>query len=154
MRDIRIRTDTLTHAQRVCRGCGALLSRFNADGSCRACVIGTTRLRCSARFQAGSVHPLRRVRLRRGMTLTTLAGLSGLSASFLCRIENGQRELCRKSHLQALASALPGTAGRPCSLGTRRTGPSEAVNTRVILAAEFRRAVTSPPRSSVPRACR
>jgi transcriptional regulator with XRE-family HTH domain len=40
------------------------------------------------------------------MTLTTLAGLSGLSASFLCRIENGQRELCRKSHLQALASVL------------------------------------------------
>lgn len=40
------------------------------------------------------------------MSLDTLAGLVGLSASFLCRIEHGQRELHRKSHVLALAGAL------------------------------------------------
>lgn len=99
-------TDSLTQVKRVCRGCGAPLSRFNTDGSCRACVISTRPPRCGAGHQAPNIHPLRRVRLCRGMTLATLAGLSGLSAPYLCMIENSQRELCRQSHVQALATAL------------------------------------------------
>lgn len=49
---------------------------------------------------------LRSARLRRGMSLRTLAGLSGLSAGFLSMIENGQRHLDRASHINALADAL------------------------------------------------
>lgn len=52
------------------------------------------------------VHPLRRVRRRRGMSLGTLGGLVGLSPSFLSRIENGKLELRRKSDVLALAAAL------------------------------------------------
>lgn len=49
---------------------------------------------------------LRTARLRRGMTLRTLAGLSGLSVGFLSMVENGQRHLDRTSHINALAEAL------------------------------------------------
>lgn len=41
-----------------------------------------------------------------GMSLATLAGLSGVSAPFLSMIENGQRELRRESHVLALAATL------------------------------------------------
>ena len=51
-------------------------------------------------------HPLRRVRRRRGLTLAVLAELSGLSASFLSMVENGQRALSRRDHVNALAVAL------------------------------------------------
>lgn len=49
---------------------------------------------------------LRSARLRRGMTLRTLAGLSGLSVGFLSMVENGRRHLDRTSHINALAEAL------------------------------------------------
>ena len=51
-------------------------------------------------------HPLRRVRRRRGLTLTVLADLSGLSQSFLSMVETGQRPLSRRDHVNALAAAL------------------------------------------------
>ena len=51
-------------------------------------------------------HPLRRVRRRRGLTLVVLAGMSGLSAPFLSMVENGQRTLSRRDHVNALAAAL------------------------------------------------
>jgi DNA-binding Xre family transcriptional regulator len=98
-------TMTATVVRRRCRGCGRPLSQYNPEKSCRACVTGTNE---SPRpvYESQKVHPLRRARLRRGMTLETLAGLSGLSAATLSRVENGQRELCRKSHITALAAAL------------------------------------------------
>lgn len=40
------------------------------------------------------------------MSLRTLAGLSGLSVSFLSMVENGQRSLDRTGHIVALAEAL------------------------------------------------
>ncbi|MFC6885002.1 MULTISPECIES: helix-turn-helix domain-containing protein [Actinomadura] len=49
---------------------------------------------------------LRALRRWRGMSLDELAGLTGLSKSFLSRAERGQRTLDRRSHLAALASAL------------------------------------------------
>ncbi|WP_067485170.1 helix-turn-helix domain-containing protein [Actinomadura hibisca] len=49
---------------------------------------------------------LRVLRKWRGLTLVELAGLSGLSPSFLSMAERGQRSLDRRSHLAALASAL------------------------------------------------
>lgn len=49
---------------------------------------------------------LRVLRRWRGMTLTELGGLSGLSPSFLSMAERGQRALDRRSHIAALASAL------------------------------------------------
>ena len=49
---------------------------------------------------------LRAARRQRGMSLRTLAGLSGLSAGFLSMVENGQRRLDRTGHITALADAL------------------------------------------------
>lgn len=49
---------------------------------------------------------LRVLRKMRGLTLAQLAGLSGLSTSFLSMAERGQRALDRRSHIAALASAL------------------------------------------------
>lgn len=49
---------------------------------------------------------LRTLRRWRGMTLTEVADLSGLSTSFLSRAERGQRALDRRSHIAALAEAL------------------------------------------------
>jgi transcriptional regulator with XRE-family HTH domain len=51
-------------------------------------------------------HPLRRIRRRRGLTLTVLADLSGLSPSFLSMVETGQRPLRKRDHINALAAAL------------------------------------------------
>jgi transcriptional regulator with XRE-family HTH domain len=49
---------------------------------------------------------LRTLRRWRGMTQAEVAGLSGLSPSFLSMVETGQRPLDRRSHIAALASAL------------------------------------------------
>lgn len=49
---------------------------------------------------------LRTLRRWRGKTQAELAGLAGLSPSFVSMVENGQRPLDRRSHIAALASAL------------------------------------------------
>ncbi|MGH8604697.1 MAG: helix-turn-helix domain-containing protein, partial [Gammaproteobacteria bacterium] len=49
---------------------------------------------------------VRRIRRSQGMSLDVLAGMSGLSKSFLSRVERGQRHLDRRSHLSAVAQAL------------------------------------------------
>jgi transcriptional regulator with XRE-family HTH domain len=49
---------------------------------------------------------LRILRRWRGKTQVELAGLAGLSPSFLSMVENGQRPLDRRSHIAALAAAL------------------------------------------------
>ena len=49
---------------------------------------------------------LRKLRLRHGMSLAVLAGLSGVTVSFLSMVENGHRELQRSSDILALADAL------------------------------------------------
>jgi len=56
--------------------------------------------------EAVADHPLRRARRRRGLTLAVLADLSGLSVAFLSMVENGQRALSRRDHINALAAAL------------------------------------------------
>lgn len=50
--------------------------------------------------------PLRRLRQRRRMTLAALAAQAGLSTAFLSMVENGQRKLSRRDHINALALAL------------------------------------------------
>jgi transcriptional regulator with XRE-family HTH domain len=49
---------------------------------------------------------VRLCRRYRGMSLETLAGLTGLSKGFLSMVENGQRRLDRRSHIEAVANAL------------------------------------------------
>lgn len=49
---------------------------------------------------------LRTLRRWRGKSQLELAGLAGLSASFLSMVETGQRPLDRRSHIAALANAL------------------------------------------------
>ncbi len=60
----------------------------------------------TAAASAVADHPLRRARRRRGLTLVVLAGMSGLSVPFLSMVENGQRTLSRRDHVNALAAAL------------------------------------------------
>ena len=55
---------------------------------------------------ADADHPLRRVRRRRGLTQVELAGLAGLSFSYISMIECGRRRLTRRDHVTALAAAL------------------------------------------------
>src|SRR5580700_7497680 len=49
---------------------------------------------------------LRTLRRWRGMTQVELAGLAGLSPSYLSMVEHGTRMLDRRSYIAALASAL------------------------------------------------
>lgn len=49
---------------------------------------------------------LRALRRWRGLTLAQLAGLAGLSTSFLSMAERGQRAVDRRSHIAAIAAAL------------------------------------------------
>ncbi|OHV20905.1 hypothetical protein BBK14_27545 [Parafrankia soli] len=49
---------------------------------------------------------IRSNRRYRGMSLETLAGLTGLSKGFLSMVENGQRRMDRRSHLETVATAL------------------------------------------------
>ena len=49
---------------------------------------------------------LRVLRRWRAMTQTELAGLAGLSSSFISMIESGDRPLDRRSQIAALAAAL------------------------------------------------
>src|SRR3954469_17917424 len=49
---------------------------------------------------------LRQIRRTRGKSLTVVAGLAGISPSYLSRLESGDRALDRRSLLVALANAL------------------------------------------------
>jgi transcriptional regulator with XRE-family HTH domain len=49
---------------------------------------------------------LRRLRRAQGLSLDVVAGRSGLSKSFLSRVENGERSLERRTHLSAVSDAL------------------------------------------------
>jgi transcriptional regulator with XRE-family HTH domain len=49
---------------------------------------------------------LRVLRRLRGMSQDTLAGLAGLSKSFISKVENGHLALDRRSHIAAVAAAL------------------------------------------------
>ncbi|MGH3620767.1 MAG: helix-turn-helix domain-containing protein, partial [Sciscionella sp.] len=49
---------------------------------------------------------LRRIRQARGKSLVAIAGLTGISASHLSRLEYGERALDRRSLVVALATAL------------------------------------------------
>jgi transcriptional regulator with XRE-family HTH domain len=60
----------------------------------------------TAASSAVADHPLRCARRCRGLTLVVLAGMSGLSVPFLSMVENGQRTLSRRDHVNALAAAL------------------------------------------------
>jgi transcriptional regulator with XRE-family HTH domain len=64
---------------------------------------------------------LRRIRRSRGMSLDVLAGRSGLSKSFLSRVERGERALEKRSHLSAVAVALD------CSIADLLGEPIEPV---------------------------
>ena len=44
--------------------------------------------------------------VRRGLTQVELAGLAGLSSSYISMIERGRRKLTRRDHVNALAAAL------------------------------------------------
>jgi transcriptional regulator with XRE-family HTH domain len=49
---------------------------------------------------------IRAARRYRGMSIETLAGMTGLSKSYLSMVENGHRHMDRRSHLEAVAGAL------------------------------------------------
>ncbi|MGH3938842.1 MAG: helix-turn-helix domain-containing protein [Pseudonocardiaceae bacterium] len=49
---------------------------------------------------------LRKIRLKRGLTLEVVAGLAGITAGFLSRVERGEAPLERHSHWKGVAAAL------------------------------------------------
>lgn len=51
-------------------------------------------------------HRLREIRKARGKSLAVIAGLAGISPSYLSRLESGERALDRRSLIVALANAL------------------------------------------------
>jgi len=61
---------------------------------------------CSSEEEVTIGARLRTLRRWRGKSQVELAGLAGLSPSFLSIVETGQRPLDRRSHIAALASAL------------------------------------------------
>lgn len=54
----------------------------------------------------GIGHRMRHLRHWRGLSLEVVAGLSGISASYLSLIENGYRAVTKRSLLEAIAAAL------------------------------------------------
>lgn len=72
---------------------------------------GVYRGRMDARSSVGITEPSTGARVRaarryRGMTLTALAGLAGMSVGWLSEVERGLRSLDRRSHIATLADAL------------------------------------------------
>ncbi|MFI6031699.1 helix-turn-helix domain-containing protein [Amycolatopsis magusensis] len=67
---------------------------------------------------------LRQIRLARKKSLAVVSGLAGISASYLSRLENGERALDRRSLIVALANAL-------------EVAPSEITRTAVTTSGEL-----------------
>jgi transcriptional regulator with XRE-family HTH domain len=71
-------------------------------------------------------HRVRRERSRLGLSVRTLARLTGLSASYLSRVENGERNLDRRRTLNSVADALGVPVrvltGQPYEAHTRQEG--------------------------------
>lgn len=67
---------------------------------------------------------LREIRTARNKSLAAIAGLAGISESFLSRLETGQRSLDRRSLIVALANALQVSPSELVDLG-RSTMPAE-----------------------------
>jgi transcriptional regulator with XRE-family HTH domain len=72
----------------------------------------------------GTGQTLRQIRHARGKSLTVVAGLAGISPSYLSRLESGERALDRRSLIVALANAL-------------EVAPSEITRTAVTTAGEL-----------------
>ena len=91
-------------AVRGCQSCGRPLSRYNNADFCAGCTAGS---RSESVVRAGDIGArLRTLRRQRGMSLSVLGGLCGVSAAYLSMIENGKRHLDRWSTILALADAL------------------------------------------------
>jgi transcriptional regulator with XRE-family HTH domain len=70
---------------------------------------------------------LRRIRRWRGLSLEAAAGLAGYSKAYLSQIENGLRNVDRRSTLHRLADALQVAPSDLTGQPYPSTGPSEAV---------------------------
>lgn len=68
-------------------------------------------------------HKLRQIRQARGKSLAVIAGLAGISPSYLSRLESGERVLDRRSLIIALAEALEVAPNE--LTGTSFTAPRE-----------------------------
>lgn len=68
---------------------------------------------------------LRQIRHARGKSLTVIAGLAGISPSYLSRLENGERALDRRSLIVALANALEVAPTEITSVGATTPGELE-----------------------------
>ena len=91
---------------RNCGGCGRPLSIYNDGTVCRECTASDDRLRQSYARTGDTGIRLRALRRQRGMPLTILAGLCGVSPAYLSMVENGKRKLDRWSTIVAVANAL------------------------------------------------
>jgi transcriptional regulator with XRE-family HTH domain len=81
-------------------------ARHSARLSTVRALAGGLGVSVSDLLEGVEVHPLRRIRRQRGLTLAVLAGQVGVSAAFLSLVETGARQLRNPAHIVALASVL------------------------------------------------
>lgn len=99
-------------AVRDCERCGRPLSRYNPGDHCQACLSAGRhdedgqRIRPVVPSLPEVAARLRALRRQRGMTLEVLAGLAGVSDSYLSMVENGKRSLNSYTTIVGIAAAL------------------------------------------------
>jgi transcriptional regulator with XRE-family HTH domain len=83
----------------------------------------------------------RKIRSRRGLSLDVVAGLAGISKSYLGMLEHGLRGFNRRGLLEDLAGALRcfvvDLAGQPCQLPNRATADALATLRNISLAINY-----------------
>jgi transcriptional regulator with XRE-family HTH domain len=94
---------------RNCARCKRPLSRYNSGHYCSSCLISDDRTEddlLEPEEAARLGDRLRAARLRRGLSLSVVAQLAGVSAPYLSMVENGKRSLDRYSLIRSLAEVL------------------------------------------------
>jgi transcriptional regulator with XRE-family HTH domain len=83
----------------------------------------------------------RKIRRRRGLSLDVVAGLAGISKSYLGMLEHGQRGFNRRGLLDDLAAALGCSVvdltEQPCQLPNRATADALATLPGISLAINY-----------------
>lgn len=93
--------------QRTCTGCGLPLSRYNPSPRCQACTSATRDpARTGPAPTAANGPKIRQLRRARGMTQQHLADRSGISLSYIEKLERGSGTSPTIATLTAIAAAL------------------------------------------------
>ncbi|HEU5471411.1 MAG TPA: helix-turn-helix transcriptional regulator [Actinophytocola sp.] len=92
---------------------------------------------------------LRQIRHARGKSLTVIAGLAGISPSYLSRLENGERALDRRSLIVALADALEVAPMEITGVGAVTPGPADEDRSLIAVRMALMSAAMNEPNGTV-----